>query len=716
MEQFSKDMMSNLFGNPHSASPSSQLSSRRIDEIRLRVLRFFCADPNEFDVVFVANATAGMKLLLEIFRDYHEESSGPYSRKGFWFGYHHESHTSLIGMREVAGAGSRCFESDEEVETWLSEGGIGTGSSGAADALFGYPAQSNMTGRRLPLDWCGRLRRLTQADRPKIYSLLDAAALVSTAPLDLSDAAQAPDFTVLSFYKIFGFPDLGALILRKSCAPLLGRRKYFGGGTVDMVVCSKENWHAKKTQSLHDQLEDGTVQVHNIIALDSAFDIHERLFGDMSSISRHATYLVKCLYEGLSSLRHHNGQPVCEIYNDGRSEYGDSTRQGPVVAFNIRDAKADWISNVEVEKLATIRNIHIRTGGLCNPGGVASFLQLAAEEMKQNFADGQRCEPELEGSISKPTGAIRVSLGAMSNLDDVNMFIKFIREFFVPPNTETIPRLTRLSEMYSIFPTMCVKTLTIYPIKSCAGWNVRPEMNWDVLPEGLALDREWCLVHLGSGAALSQKACPKMALIRPSIDLENGVLRIRADCSKTEQRSMASEIIVPLRSSLTLLDQASCQATKNQGSRVCGDVVTLQRYTSEEIARFFSSALGVACTLARFPAGGPGASCRQSKVNAHDDIKRLTHAEKGLDERVGRPILLSNESPILIISQSSVDHLNTQIEASGGRKVNAESFRANVVIDETDHSASHAGLPYIEDSWESLHIGRQKFKVSIPGL
>jgi molybdenum cofactor sulfurtransferase len=45
--------------------------------------------------------------------------------------------------------------------------------------------------------------------------LLDAAALVSSASLDLSQ--YQPDFVTLSFYKIFGFPTgIGALIV-KNC-------------------------------------------------------------------------------------------------------------------------------------------------------------------------------------------------------------------------------------------------------------------------------------------------------------------------------------------------------------------------------------------------------------------------------------------------------------------------------------------------------------------
>lgn len=261
IESFSHDLTSNLFGNPHSASASSQLSTRRIDDIRLRALRFFNADPDKFDLVFVANATAAIKLAAEVVRD-----SSPH---GFWYAYHSDAHTSLVGVRELAGAGNRCLRTDAEVDAWIPE--IAAGQDNDVPKLFAYPAQSNMNGRRLPTRWCGDIRRASN-DQHCVFTLLDAASLVSTAPLQLGDASSAPDFTALSFYKVFGFPDLGALIVRKDAGHVLAQRKYFGGGTVDMVLTREIQWHAKKASSIHELLEDGTLPFHSIVALASALD------------------------------------------------------------------------------------------------------------------------------------------------------------------------------------------------------------------------------------------------------------------------------------------------------------------------------------------------------------------------------------------------------------------------------------------------------------
>lgn len=78
-----------------------------------------------------------------------------------------------------------------------------------------------MTGRRLPLIWSQRLRMSSLSSHQNTYSLLDAAALATTTQLDFSDPDFAPDFTAVSFYKIFGFPDLGGLIVRKRSGHIL---------------------------------------------------------------------------------------------------------------------------------------------------------------------------------------------------------------------------------------------------------------------------------------------------------------------------------------------------------------------------------------------------------------------------------------------------------------------------------------------------------------
>ena len=439
-------MNTNLLGNPHSNSPSSMLSTDVIESTRLQALAFFKADPEHFDLIFVANATAAIKLVMDCLSDHSQRAAS-------WYSYHTDSHTSLVGVREAAGRSSRCFISDKEVNDWiharqskrLPEQDSPTGEE---IRLFAYPAQSNMNGRRLPLSWSGSIR---SANTPssQVFTLLDAAAYVTTAQLDLSDPDSAPDFIALSFYKIFGYPDLGALVVRKASSHVLSERRYFGGGTVDMVVNGTNNgtntdaWHSKKSTSLHEMLEDGTPAFHSILALNLALKVHQRLFGSMENVSKYTCNLVTILHRKMSKLSHVNGLRLCKIYESSPSRYGNSKDQGPTIAFNVCNSRGEWIGKSDFERLAILNNIQLRTGGVCNPGGIASALEMSPMEMRNNFDEGLRCGNELDEINGKPTGIVRVSLGAMSSLKDIEYFISFLQLFVdtTPGKPNTSPTL-----------------------------------------------------------------------------------------------------------------------------------------------------------------------------------------------------------------------------------------------------------------------------------
>jgi molybdenum cofactor sulfurtransferase len=677
MTRFASVITSNLWCNTHSSSAAAARTSKQIERIRLRLLDHFGANPEEFDLVFVTNATAGIKLVAEAFRD------GP---GGFWFGYHYESHTSIVGVRELAAA-HRCYTSDEEVEQMT---GSGRDLSTTLN-LFAFPAESNMNGRRLPMEWCEQLRN------DGFYTLLDAAAFASTAKLDLGDFSSAPDFVVLSLYKIFGFPDIGALVVRKRSAAVFQNRKYFGGGTVHAVSCS-ETWHARKYEALHEQLEDGSLPIHNIIAVDPALDVHRELFGSMDDVSRHCGFLAQRLYEGLRRLHHYNGQAVCKVYKNSAS-FLEHKRQGPILAFNIRDSGGSWMSTTEVEKLASVRNIQLRTGGVCNPGGVAASLGLSAADLKINFEAGQRCGVEPDAQDWKPTGVVRASLGPENIISDVDSFLAFVADVFVergaPGNMANGSScLLGLTPQGSMF---YVQSLSVYPIKSCSGWSIPSGTSWRIYDEGLAWDREWCVVLAGSGKIMSQKRYPRMALIRPVIDLREGLLKI----AFADKKSSISPIMIPLYMDPGL---------RAKDMTVCEDDITARVYDDPEVTSFFSGALGVPCHLGRFPPSDGTRSLRHSKLQLTAQRTRRGGDVQGAGiESERRPILLSNESPILVISRSSLDRLNKQITANAGKAVAAEAFRANIVVAEKGHER-----PYDEDGWRMMQIGGETFELLGP--
>lgn len=360
--------------------------------------------------MFTANATAAIKIVMDGF------SALP---SGFDYCYHGEAHTSIVGVRELA-TSAACLATDSDVDSFLYSRQTGQ------TMLFAYPGQSNFSGRRLPLDWAGRMK----ARGENCYTLLDAAALLTTGTLDLSNSSTAPDYTALSFYKIFGFPDLGALIVKRDSAHILQGRRYFGGGTVDSLLATEIDFVARKTGSPHGYLEDGTIPFHSIIALHCMMDTHERLYGSHSNVSRHAYSLVRFAFEQLTGLVHGNGRRLCTVY--GRHEGFDSLKtQGPILSFNMRRSDGSWLGYAEVEKLMAVKGFHVRVGGMCNAGSIEMQVGIKPWEMRENYSAGHKCSDAMDILNGKPTGAVRISLGAVSTLDDVMSFVQFLEEFYV---------------------------------------------------------------------------------------------------------------------------------------------------------------------------------------------------------------------------------------------------------------------------------------------
>ncbi|RJE17327.1 hypothetical protein PHISCL_10336, partial [Aspergillus sclerotialis] len=259
--------------------------------------------------------------------------------------------------------------------------------------------------------------------------------------------------------------------------------------------------------------------------------MHKNLYGSMRNVSSHCQFLAKHLYDRLSLLTHFNGVKLCQFYKHALSDYADPSIQGPIVAFNMRNSHGGWIGKSDVERLASVKNIQLRTGFLCNPGGSASSLGWTSAELRSNYSTGLRCGDDHDILNGRPTGVIRVSLGAMTNVKDIDVLLAFLDEFYVekaPHIDGLIPAAVDNSLPHSRF---YIESLSVYPIKSCGAFKIPNGVRWGIRREGLAWDREWCLVHQGTGVALNQKKYPRMALVRPFVDLDKSVLRVT--CGET---------------------------------------------------------------------------------------------------------------------------------------------------------------------------------------
>ncbi|KAG8408399.1 hypothetical protein J3459_017810 [Metarhizium acridum] len=684
MEETWQDMRNNVYGNPHSESPSSKLSTRLVEEVRHRILDFFNASYDDFDIVFVQNATAGVKLVAEILQCNDRLSAENNMQKvaspidGFWYGYHMESHTSLLGLRQLSGAASVCFVNDNAVENWLKSGSLGHGDVAKPPekvGIFTYPGQSNMSGRRLPLTWSSMLRRSSLQAHANMYTLFDAAALASTAQLDFTDADAAPDFAVLSFYKIFGYPDLGGLIVRRAVATLLEGKQYFGGGTVERAVNTSLPWHSFKRGHPHEYLEDGTLPFHNIIALGHALTAHHRLYHSQRAVSEHVSGLAKYLFTRLSALRHGNGHSICTIYKHDSSEYGDHRTQGPIIAFNIRDMRRRWLDLSELEKAATKSNIHLRTGDVCNPGGVATSLELAPWELFRNYMAGIRCGCRNIIIGGKPSGIARVSLGAMSTAEDVNAFITFIESNFRDLDISQRPELPTEGTLY-------VNLIIIYPVIGCSGWRVHHDTKWSIGPTGLRWDRNWCLVDVDERTVLTQDVIPHLVLLRPEINEGSRVLTVKLHTSLVKQPGQAQEIHIPME---------GCRELDTLEVSYRGAMINVQAHTSQPIVAFLSNAMKRRCTMARIEYTGVSEGNHLAKVRDEIAIPRVNTGMM--------PTLATRTVPIdrNIAPHRFADSLRPPQE------VLAESMGANIVL-----SASlDVENPKLDSQWTFANLGRR---------
>ena len=151
-----------IFGNPHSNSPTSRLATGLADQARRAVLAFFSASPDEYTVIFTANASGALKLVGE---------SYPFA-VGRQFLLTADNHNSVNGIREFARAGEADVvyvpiaprRTCVMTRTTCSKHSIVLRQ--AAPICSHFPAQSNYSGVHHPLDWsAGRTQGLGRAAR-----------------------------------------------------------------------------------------------------------------------------------------------------------------------------------------------------------------------------------------------------------------------------------------------------------------------------------------------------------------------------------------------------------------------------------------------------------------------------------------------------------------------------------------------------------------------
>jgi len=424
----------NVFGNPHSLNPTSRAMTELVERARTSVLDFFQASPDEYAVIFTSNASHALKLVGEAY---------PF-QPGGQFLLLFDNHNSVNGIREFARARGASFTylpvmaPELRVEEALLLSFLEQGTNGA-HRLFAYPAQSNFTGVQHSLNW------IEEAQAREWDVLLDGAAFVPTNRLDLS--RWHPDFVPLSFYKMFGYPTgVGCLLARKAALAKL-HRPWFAGGTVWGISVQGEGY---VMLSGGDGFEDGTLNYLNLPAVQIGLK-HLAAIG-METIHERVRCLTGWLLDTLLSLRHSNGTPLAEVYGPHNTD-----RRGGTIALNFFDPHGSMIDERVVDRRASEIRLSLRTGCFCNPGAGEAAFNLSKETLRKVFHEEPRNTlPQLfkgEGGMSwdqfladlgmQSGGAVRVSLGLVTNFADVYRLVQFARTFLdtFPGESDLPPRL-----------------------------------------------------------------------------------------------------------------------------------------------------------------------------------------------------------------------------------------------------------------------------------
>ena len=403
-----KLLSEHVFGNPHSSNPTSMAATELVEHAREYVLKFFGADPEEYLCIFTSNASGALKLVGE---------SYPFPGGHYLLTF--DNHNSVNGIREFAAARGaevtyipvalpdmRVDES--QLDEYLSQAKPGNRN------LFAYPAQSNFSGVQHPLEWVER------AHNAGWDVLLDAAAFVPTSQLDLSKVE--PDFVPISFYKVFGYPTgLGALLARKEALAKL-HRPWFAGGTITVASVQGDKYYLADGAAA---FEDGTLDYLNIPAIEIGLKHIESIGYEV--IHERVRCLTGWLLDHLKLMKHSTGEPLVRMYGPT-----DTEGRGGAVTVNFYNKDGHILDHRDIEAAANRVNISLRTGCFCNPGAGEIALGISRLELDVCFTQPghkQRLSVDdfrlcIDG---KASGAVRISVGLVTNFNDVQAFLRFAR-------------------------------------------------------------------------------------------------------------------------------------------------------------------------------------------------------------------------------------------------------------------------------------------------
>jgi selenocysteine lyase/cysteine desulfurase len=221
---------------------------------------------------------------------------------------------------------------------------------------------------------------------------------------------------------MFGYPTgIGALIARRTALTRL-HRPWFAGGTITVASVQADKYYLADG---HQAFEDGTVDFLNIPAIEIGLKHLESI--GYALVHDRISALTDWLLDNLAQMKHSTGVPLVRVYGPLTSD-----RRGGAVAVNFSDSGGNAIDHRTIETEAGKSNISLRTGCFCNPGAGEVALGISRVELDVCFT-----RPDHQQRLSlddfrlcidgKNSGAVRISIGLVTNFRDVQAFLQFSR-------------------------------------------------------------------------------------------------------------------------------------------------------------------------------------------------------------------------------------------------------------------------------------------------
>ncbi|KAF2690118.1 MOSC-domain-containing protein [Lentithecium fluviatile CBS 122367] len=222
-------------------------------------------------------------------------------------------------------------------------------------------------------------------------------------------------------------------------------------------------------------------------------------------------------------------------------------------------------------------------------------------------------------------------------------------------------------------PPTEITNIFIHPIKSCHGLTVKEAK---LLPTGLDLDRQWMWVTYPDHKFLTIRSDSRMTLIRPTYNSGTDTLTVTAPAPNSVDEKL--EFSIPAHPTPDwLLENTS--------------TVNANIWSSNTPAHAYSTSLT-----------GPfndffGKDVRLVYKSPFSDSPRAL-VSNGAKDILGREgsTCFPDLMPILVGCESSINELNTRLQAAEGLTIDVRRFRPNILV--------KSDKPWDEDRWKTLRI------------